>query len=371
MTRVIRFVSNGHGEDAIACQLIPFFDRSLYSLVGFPLVGHGSAYKALNIESKLTQKQLPSGGFLRRPMDVIRDLLSGLLGRLFWQRRQLLESPSDLQIVVGDVFALVMACWGQKIPTIFLPTAKSERAIPHSAIELYLIKRFAKAVFPRDKETHDRMEERGILSYFFGNPMFDGIQSELDEVHDFIIGVLPGSRDEMVGNMAKILLIIELLRFSQPMSFIVALAPGVSHEKLQDIVNAGPWQLEFSDNIYTFFHPSSKCSVVISNQFYDVLHQSRLVIGLAGTANEQVMFANRPLISFIGTGPQSTKQRFTEQHQLIDGAETVFIDSNDPVKISAQINTILEEKSFSWVPLPPVQHVSSKIVQQLTSILDG
>ena len=64
----------------------------------------------------------------------------------------------------------------------------------------------------------------------------------------------------------------------------------------------------------------------MSYSFMDVLHQSSMVIGLAGTANEQAMFAKRPLISFIGTGPQSTKQRFVEQHQLIDGATTYLIN---------------------------------------------
>ena len=78
------------------------------------------------------------------------------------------------------------------------------------------------------------------------------------------------------------------------------------------------------------FHYSRRpLTVQVSHQFMDVLHQSSVVIGLAGTANEQAMFAGRPLISFIGTGPQSTKKRFVEQHQLIDGATTYLINSNN------------------------------------------
>jgi uncharacterized protein (TIGR03492 family) len=48
-----------------------------------------------------------------------------------------------------------------------------------------------------------------------------------------------------------------------------------------------------------------------------VIEQSGVVIGMAGTANEQAALYGRTVLVFPGTGPQTTAKRFREQAQLI------------------------------------------------------
>ena len=162
-----RIISNGFGEDLIASKLIQSFrDCYDFDFDVFPLVGQGNAYKHIGMNPKLDQNVLPSGGFLLKINDIVSDLKSGLFSQFRKQRHLLKSSISDYQIVVGDVYTLFMATFGISIPTIFLPTAKSERAIPHMNIELRYIRSQTDLVFPRDIETHQRLKRAKINSYF-------------------------------------------------------------------------------------------------------------------------------------------------------------------------------------------------------------
>ena len=119
MKQRIRVISNGHGEDAIAVTLMQQIDQDQYQLVACPLVGRGAAYRQIGLTPIMEQDDMPSGGFLRHPMDVLKDLSSGLIGTTLTQRNILKKYPAALQLVVGDVFALIMATWKNDIPTMF------------------------------------------------------------------------------------------------------------------------------------------------------------------------------------------------------------------------------------------------------------
>ena len=62
-------------------------------------------------------------------------------------------------------------------------------------------------------------------------------------------------------------------------------------------------------------------------------------------------FAKRPVVSFIGCGPQSSRKRFKQQALLIEGAQHIFIDSNNPLKIAKKMSDIINSQSFDWYPL--------------------
>ena len=370
MTMNVRLISNGHGEDSIACRFIPFLMEYSLHLDAYPLVGSGLIYEKNGVTPKIRQPQLPSGGFLRRPWDIILDVFSGLISNVLKQRRLLKASNPELQIVVGDVFALIMSTWNQSIPTIFLPTAKSERAIQHSKLELFLIRKFSDYVFPRDVETHSRMESVGIQSFFYGNPMFDGIQSDLGMIDHPVIALFPGSRDESQANIQQLLDVISQLSLNRAYHFTFALPDSMTEEILKETIQDSSWSFIKHDTYYEFVNSGIFHRVTVSYAFFDTLHRANVVIGLAGTANEQAMFAKRPLISFIGNGSQSTKKRFLEQHQLIDGAETFFIDSNQSKFIAQEISSILHDHSFKWQPLPNTQYVAQMIVDQVASLFN-
>ena len=56
---------------------------------------------------------------------------------------------------------------------------------------------------------------------------------------------------------------------------------------------------------------------ILQNAFGDVINNADIVIGLAGTANEQAAGLGKPIISFQGTGPQTSKKRIIGQEKLL------------------------------------------------------
>jgi uncharacterized protein (TIGR03492 family) len=358
----IRVISNGHGEDLIAARIISSLGLGAYEFHAFPLVGPGHAFLDLGIPPKIRQASMPSGGFLLRFKDIVSDLKSGLLMQFQKQRGSLNAAKADYQIVVGDVFALFMASSKHKMPTIFFPTAKSERAIPHYKLELMYIRKHADIVFPRDIETHERFIQQGIPSQFFGNPMFDGMVSNAAKAAGITVALLPGSRKEALKNMSLMLSIISKLRLNRLYSFVFSISPHIRYSELKLVINDLPWVLEKDDVGYLFKFSQAEIRVRVSYAFFDVLQLASVVLGLAGTANEQAMHANRYLISFIGAGPQSTKQRFQQQHQLIAGALTHFIDSNQPDVIAKELSDALNANEFEWTPLSDHHQQASKFI---------
>ena len=361
----IRVISNGFGEDLIACKIIDAFGSNSVTFDAFPLVGQGNEYKKRQIRLKLQQTVLPSGGFLLKIKDIFRDLRHGLLSQFVYQRQVILDHQADYQLVVGDIYALYMAS-KSSAPIIFFPTAKTERAIPHWGIEFGFIRKNCSMVFPRDTETHQKMLQKGISSYFFGNPMFDGMDSKCSKPEVLTIGLLPGSRDEGLLNLALILQVISQLKLTKSCAFKVALPPHFTDDQLIHLTNDLPWTFMNNGQERRFTHNLLK--VIVSSQFFDVLQESSLIIGLAGTANEQAMFAKRPVVSFIGCGPQSSRKRFKQQALLIEGAKHIFIDSNNPLKIAKKLSDIINNQSFDWYPLSDfLQNASSEIKDCIAS----
>ena len=72
MKRRIRVVSNGVGEDTIGVTLASAVDNDQFDVLPCPLVGKGSPYKNNGFSPVFDQDFLPSGGFLRGPLAILK-----------------------------------------------------------------------------------------------------------------------------------------------------------------------------------------------------------------------------------------------------------------------------------------------------------
>ena len=341
-------ISNGHGEDHIGAQLAKAVQEGFpnWEILPFPLVGKGQAYARHQLTPLIQNPSFPSGGFIRGLGVLIQDLKAGLLTHIWRQKKQLktLISQADHVLCVGDIFALWMGSTPQtKAKTTFLPTAKSDKFLPHSSIEKGLMRRSCAHIFTRDALTAENLQTDGLPAQFLGNPMMDGLNPVGEHfpfsTPDPVIGILPGSRDEALANLDLIFQILDT--YPTPLNLVIAKSPSLT---------LGPHQ--------------SRHAVHITENFADVIAQADLIIGLAGTANEQAVYWKKTVISFPGTGPQTTPQRLQEQAQLLDHRIN-FLNTQDPTRITGQIAALLTGKSKT--PAPPMSHppAARLIIQEL------
>ncbi|HHW13605.1 MAG TPA: hypothetical protein GXX28_01555 [Firmicutes bacterium] len=379
---MILFLSNGHGEDLIGATLarrvrealtptasgpLPTADPPtaaisptaaiLPTLQALAVVGEGRPYLAAGVPLVGPRRVLPSGGFTRNSLaNLWADLRAGLLSLLWRQGAALrrLRPETDLVVAVGDILVLFLARRVLRRPTVFLPTAKSDYIAPHFQIEVALMRECFK-VYPRDALTAAHLAEQGVPAEYVGNAMMDcldlsgvdlrpalGASAAPSDPAPQVVGLLPGSREEAYLNLADLTAVAaRLVRLaSQPLAFPVALAPSLDPARATEAIRSAGGDAQVLDSEATAEPPPTFASAagrplltLIQGRFGDVLLASDVVIGLAGTANEQAAGLGRPVVTFPGRGAQFTP-RFARAQQRLLGEAVVLVEPPDPARVA-------------------------------------
>ena len=334
----ISFLTNGYGEDRtgalIATELRQLAPEQ--SIVAIPMVSNGDAFQKQGFSTVWEGSFPPGQGFgsqefrlFLKDIPYARDYFR-YLG--FLARRR---SEIDHAFVVGDVFLLIHAYFGLGRKSIFLALAKSDHMNPHSGIEEWVIRKFASRVLTRDAYTAERLRAKGIDARFLGNPIMDGIGEPGPEkpADPPIIGLLPGSREEADANFRRILTVIDGV--PEQAQYLCALSPVLDIEKMAESVRNDGWTLASG----RLLCKGDKTVVMGKDLFESVLHDSTVVIGMAGTANEQAAGMGRSVISFVGAGAQTTPARMIDQERLLGGSAAYISDF--PAGVSREISWLL------------------------------
>lgn len=308
----IIFISNGHGEDVIASQIINELSSIIEdaSISAFPIVGEGRAFRNKNVKILGTQKSFPSGGFTHlSASNFIKDISFGLFSNLISQIKIFvsLRNKFDLAVSIGDIVPIIAALL-LNAKFIFIGCAKSDYyKRSYTALEKYLLRKYCTLCFARDKITSENLNREGIKSLYVGNPMMDcitiGEKIKFLKPNSKIIGILPGSRNDAYKNIEDIGKIIRELneiagREKIDIEFIAAVSENLDLSKLPIIRN-----LHF-----------------FKDRFREVINESDMIIGLSGTANEQAAGLGKPVVSFAGRGSQYTELFAKRQKQLLGDA---------------------------------------------------
>ncbi len=296
----ILFISNGHGEDLIASRIAQ--DLTDLEVAAFPLVGSGEAFQRLGIPVIGPTQAMPSGGFILRDAQALRNDMRAGLGKLALRQLRFLASltPPRLVVAVGDMLPVAAS--------LILP---SERVLvgcnktdfyaswgsSYLAAEIALFKWAGITIYPRDPLTHHRLRHLGVHSEALGNPMMDGLSMEWPGEAG-VLGVLPGSRPEAFENFAQILPCLEALGPRMPFEALLAAPRNLDPLGWEAIARDAGW--EIAPDAFR------KDQLILrrDHDFAQVLRRSRAVLGLAGTANEQAVGCGRPVVAFPGKGPQ-------------------------------------------------------------------
>ncbi len=361
MRKKILFISNGHGEDlnaatilAALLELAPQLD-----VCALPIVGEGKAYQKLGIPLIAPARNLPSGGFVYMGYDQLwRDLRSGLVNLLGAQVQALLTvgKGCDFVFATGDV-VVILAAWLTGAPFgVFLVSSSAfyegKMVLPHLS-QWGLRSERCRVIFTRDNFSAVDLQKRGwVKAEFWGYPIMDVLHTETHQVnrhpHLPMIALVPGSRmPECAHNLALQLQVIEILQ--REMGFKVqvygALVPSLV-ENLATTIDSIGWSigapgLLVKDGLEVHYSSSA---------FGEILQQSDLVLGMAGTAVEQAVGLGKPVIQFPGRGPQFN-YRFAEAQNRLLGLSVRTIGTKpattDTLKeVAATIPQILTDRDY-------------------------
>ncbi len=320
----ILFITNGHGEDLVAAEIIKKLSGKVEVSV-LPIVGEGKPFEYLQVKVLGPRKKLPSGGFsLRNLWYLAKDLYAGLIGNRFEQIRILkkFKGKFDLVVAIGDIVPIIGAL-KVKAPLIFVGVNKSSYyrwfGYNYTSWEKLLLRKHALKVYVRDKATEQDLKNRRIKvksAEYVGNPLMDCFQyAPRPSPHVPVsIGFLPGTREDAKLNLEDFEKIVEeIIEMKDPdiqLEFMIATT-------LQNIP-------EYMEN----------------KSFADVLAQSDLIIGLSGTGNEQAAGSGKPVISFYGRGSQYNKRFAKAQKQLL-GEALLLVRHRDPLSVAAEVWQLL------------------------------
>jgi len=300
------FVSNGVGEDLIAARIIASLPAADVAVTAYPLVGVG-AYPP-HIPVLDPRRDLPSSGFSLRTglRGLGADLASGMIGLWFAQRRTLAAQRGrfDLAVAVGDVYCLWMAQLAAPRAAL-VATADSVRAGAFNPPSRRALRRHGRRIFARDPDTADALTAMGLPAVWLGNVMMDLVQPTGEtfglapEVP--VVTLLPGSRREAPENAALLAQAAAAITDKIPdVRFLMALAPTVRMAAVRERTGAARLRL--------------------TTAFADAVACATVVIGMAGTANEQAAGLGKPVVAFPGPGAQFGPEFLRAQHLLLGDA---------------------------------------------------
>ncbi len=362
---VVLFVSNGHGEDVVAAAIARELGNMFPSarVLAAPIVGDGGPYRRLGLPVITPTRQMPSGGFvgLKRSRALWLDLRAGLIRlhlRQAWALRRWAPNV-DLVVGVGDRLILYLARWIIRRPLVFVALADSAYLTQGQEIsnpgERSLMKKCARVVFTRDQLSADMLRAYGVPAMFVGNPMMDafevtgrGLGGPDDGDARPTVAILPGSRAEAYANFRLALdgVLCAFRAGLRDCRFVAAWADSLPLAPLSDALVGTGWSLApaaetLGEGAWTLVHPDGATVTVLTHRFGDVIHQASLVIGLAGTANEQAAGLGKPVILPPGTGPQMTHAMVRRQRLLL-GDAVLPVEPNGAA-IAEALRTVLDE----------------------------
>ncbi|MGA8661355.1 MAG: hypothetical protein WA304_02215 [Candidatus Cybelea sp.] len=352
MKRVL-FVSNGHGEaaiaDCIAAELravMPDAALDHLALVGEPISD--------SMREVGPRRTMPSGGLVAMGNvgNLLRDLRAGLLPLVASQRRFLrrVRGSYDVAVAVGDVYALAMTLHARS-STVFVGTAKSVSVARYGALEERILAR-AKACFVRDEATAQALRRHGLSVEPSANVIVDLFAPDDDPAVEAattgfatMLALFPGSRASAYDDAAFLLQVLREIAGSRPdVGAVLSIARGLDAGRFAADAQRAGWQVsrESVDCV-----PFSLClhgrTVVRAwtGSPASLLEGAALVLGQAGTANEGAAAAGVPVVAFARD--RGTKARWYRRRQQGLLGDALAVIAGSAVEAARGVSDILND----------------------------
>jgi len=282
MSGTILFVTNGHGEAAIAARIAQE-TRALGDLrtEHFGLVGErlgGGDFPDVG-----PQRAMPSGGLVAmgNVRAFARDLGAGFVGLFVRQVRFLRGARGRYAAVVavGDAYACALARLAGP-PLAFVGTAKSVYVAPYGPGERRIL-RGARRIFVRDAATAAALQRHGVAAEAPGNVIVDLLASNarVDWNAPLRLALLPGSRERAYADALRLAQVVARLRArGLAPDAVLSIAPNLAPARFAPALERGALR-------------------AWTGPLGALLHDATLVLGQSGTANEAAAAEGLPVVA--------------------------------------------------------------------------
>jgi uncharacterized protein (TIGR03492 family) len=349
-------LSNGYGEDSIGAALLQVLAAHLpdAALFAYPTVDLGNAYlqRTPTVTLLEPRRQMPSGGLLlHHPQLLWQDIKAGFLHLTLKQLITLRRHTTDVLIVIGDLYALLLSSlvrsrlrfYYQSLVSVYHQHAALHRPLNRLAMERLtvaerlLMRRLCHTVYLRDEATAHYLQQRGVpQAKALGNPMLDAVTggSPLPMLAPPPrIALLPGSRHYRAEALVMMLTALEHL--PQATGYL-AWTGGA-------LPTAPGWTLTLchdASGLVASYRRKQQTVLVYENRFAEVLSSCQLVLGAAGTAHEQAAALGLPVVAFPLT-PYYTPAFLHNQKRLLGDALT--LSPAHPEAIAAALERLMSD----------------------------
>ena len=328
----ILILSNGHGEDLSGSFLARKLIQMGHQVEALPIVGNGNVYKNNKIKVVCKTREFSTGGLGYNSIQGrISDIFNGQIIYFFKKLLLTFFIRKDYQyfLVVGDIVPIVFAWLCRKKFFVYLVAYSShyegKLRLPWPLKQILSSNRLQN-LYTRDFLTSkDLAKQLNRKVCFYGNPFMGSFLNRDKQFKKSVFNIilLPGSRmPELINNLYLIINVLEDLakyRYFENIEFNVAMINSCSPDKIISIFSSYKWVLNKNKISNEFLVMQYKFITVNFrwNSFEESLLTSDLVLGMAGTATEQAVGLNKPVIQIEGAGPQFTKLFADAQRRLL------------------------------------------------------
>jgi hypothetical protein len=322
----ILFVTNGHGEAAIAARIaqearaLADVRTEHFALVGERLAGDAFADVG-------PQRAMPSGGLVAmgNVRAFARDLGAGFLG-LFARQIGFLRAARGRYaavVAVGDAYACALARI-PRAPLAYVGTAKSVYVAPYGLGER-LVLRGARRLFVRDAATADDLRKHGLRAEAPGNVIVDLLASSarVDWRAPVRLALLPGSRERAYADALRIADVVGALRArGAELDAVLSVAPNLDAARFAPALERG--------GLRAWTGPLGA-----------LLHGATLALGQSGTANEAAAAEGVPVVALeLDDAPRDAWYRKRQMGLLGDA---LLIVPGDPARAAGALAALLAD----------------------------
>lgn len=339
-------VSNGHGEDSIAANIIRQMPGDC-EVEAYPMIGSGNAFAGVCpvVGPRAT---LASEGWRNVKGSLRRDVATGGLKTVPPALKFLrqVRGKYDRVVVIGDMVGIIAGYFTGHRDLFYIDVYKTGSARLYSGAERWVIKRACDIVFCRSERLSRSLVHIDVDARCVGNVMMDTIPTgDYDAAsrrrHKQAVTLLPGSRALTAESFALQVAGLRSLPAELRPDVFLAVAGSVNVEELAKkaglqrtaMLSAEAGDMgELSDGELTIHMARGS---VMGN----LLAVSDVVLSQAGTATVQSLGLGRPVITFIN--PRDRRSRFTDEQMLFGDARTVVLP--EAAAVGAALQKLLSD----------------------------